>query len=93
MSPTLTTIGSVLALITSALAAWGSWVKVTSDRRRGVGEEEMSRSRFGLDALKAALDAKDTIITQYKEENNRLRIEVHDLKVEVGRLQRRRKGD
>lgn len=92
VSPTLTTIGSVLALVTSALAAWGSWVKVNSDRRRGVGEEEMNRSRFGLEALKAALDTKDTIIAQYQEENNRLRIEVHDLKVEVSRLQRRHKG-
>lgn len=92
VSPTLTTIGSVLALVTSALAAWGSWVKVSSDRRRGVGEEEMNRSRFGLDALKAALDVKDSIITQYREENNRLRIEVHDLKVEVDRLQHRRKN-
>lgn len=92
VSPTLTTIGSVLALVTSALAAWGSWVKVNSDRRRGVGEEEMSRSRFGLEALKIALDTKDTIITQYQEENKRLRIEVHDLKVEIDRLQRRRKG-
>lgn len=89
MSTLLTTVGSVIALVTSALAAWGSWIKVSSDRRRGVGEAEMARSRFGLEALQAALNTKDTIITQYQEENNRLRVEVHDLKVEVERLQRR----
>lgn len=89
MSALLTTVGSVIALVTSALAAWGSWIKVSSDRRRGVGEAEMARSRFGLEALQAALNTKDTIITQYQEENNRLRIEVHDLKVEVERLRRR----
>ena len=92
MTPLLTTVGSVIALITSALAAWGSWVKVSADRKRGVGEAEMTRSRFGLEALQAALNTKDTIITQYQEENNRLRIEVHDLKVEVERLNRRRKS-
>lgn len=89
MSALLTTVGSVIALVTSALAAWGSWIKVSSDRRRGVGEAEMARSRFGLEALQAALNTKDTIIAQYQEENNRLRVEVHDLKVEVARLQRR----
>ena len=93
MTPLLTTVGSVIALITSALAAWGSWVKVNSDRKRGVGEAEMARSRFSLESLQAALNAKDTIIAQYQEENNRLRIEVHDLRVEVERLQRRRKGN
>ena len=93
MTPLLTTVGSVIALVTSVLAAWGSWMKVNADRKRGVGEAEMARSRFGLEALQAALNVKDTIISQYQEENNRLRIEVHDLKVEVGRLQRRRKGD
>lgn len=92
MTPLLTTVGSVIALITSALAAWGSWIKVSSDRKRGVGETEMARSRFGLESLQAALNTKDTIIAQYQEENNRLRIEVHDLKVEIGRLQRRRKN-
>lgn len=92
MTPLLTTVGSVIALITSALAAWGSWVKVNSDRKRGVGETEMARSRFGLESLQAALNAKDTIIAQYQEENNRLRIEVHDLRVEVERLNRRRKN-
>ena len=89
MSALLTTVGSVIALVTSALAAWGSWIKVSSDRRRGVGEAEMARSRFGLEALQAALNTKDTIIAQYQEENSRLRVEVHDLKVEVERLQRR----
>lgn len=93
MAPLLTTVGSVIALVTSVLAAWGSWMKVNADRKRGVGEAEMARSRFGLEALQAALNVKDTIITQYQEENNRLRIEVHDLKVEVERLQRRRKGN
>ena len=93
MTPLLTTVGSVIALITSALAAWGSWVKVSADRKRGVGEAEMARSRFGLESLQAALNTKDTIIAQYQEENNRLRIEVHDLKVEVERLQRRRRGN
>ena len=93
MTPLLTTVGSVIALITSALAAWGSWVKVNSDRKRGVGEAEMGRSRFGLESLQAALNTKDTIIAQYQEENNRLRIEVHDLRVEVERLNRRRKGN
>ena len=52
----------------------------------------MARSRFGLESLQAALNAKDTIIAQYQEENNRLRIEVHDLRVEVERLNRRRKS-
>lgn len=93
MTPLLTTVGSVIALITSALAAWGSWIKVSSDRKRGVGEAEMVRSRFGLESLQAALNTKDTIIAQYQEENNRLRIEVHDLKVEVERLQRRRRNN
>lgn len=92
MTPLLTTVGSVIALITSALAAWGSWVKVNADRKRGVGETEMARSRFGLESLQAALNTKDTIIAQYQEENNRLRIEVHDLRVEVERLNRRRKN-
>ena len=92
MNPLIPTIGSIIALITSALAAWGSWVKVNSDRKRGVGEAEMARSRFGLESLQAALNAKDTIIAQYQEENNRLRIEVHDLRVEVERLNRRRKN-
>mgnify|MGYP001694217519 FL=1 len=93
MAPLLTTVGSVIALVTSVLAAWGSWMKVNADRKRGVGEAEMARSRFGLEALQAALNVKDTIITQYQEENNRLRIEVHDLKVEVERLNKRRKGN
>ena len=93
MTALLTTGGSVIALVTSVLAAWGSWVKVNADRKRGVGEAEMARSRFGLEALQAALNTKDTIITQYQEENNRLRIEVHDLKVEVERLQRRRRNN
>nr|DAY28249.1 MAG TPA: B-ZIP transcription factor [Caudoviricetes sp.] len=53
----------------------------------------MARSRFGLESLQAALNTKDTIIAQYQEENKRLRIEVHDLKVEVERLQRRRRNN
>lgn len=84
---TLTTIGSAVALVTSVLAAIGTFLKVLADRNQGIGDHELDQSKFGLDALQAAITVKDTLIKQYQEEIDRNRVQIQELLVRIDKLE------
>lgn len=88
MSPTVALVGSIVTLLVSILTAVGTLAKVFIDRKAGIGERELDQSRFGLDSLQAALSVKDVLITQYREEIERLRKQVDDLEADIERLEK-----
>lgn len=88
MSPTVALVGSIVTLLVSILTAVGTLAKVFIDRKAGIGERELDQSRFGLDSLQAALSVKDVLITQYREEIERLRKQIDDLEADIERLEK-----
>ena len=88
MSPTVALVGSIVTLLVSILTAVGTLAKVFIDRKAGIGERELDQSRFSLDSLQAALSVKDVLITQYREEIERLRKQIDDLETDIERLEK-----
>lgn len=88
MSPTVALVGSIVTLLVSILTAVGTLAKVFIDRKAGIGERELDQSRFSLDSLQAALSVKDVLITQYREEIERLRKQIDDLEADIERLEK-----
>lgn len=86
MSPTVALVGSIVTLLVSILTAVGTLAKVFIDRKAGIGERELDQSRFSLESLQAALSVKDVLITQYREEIERLRKHIDDLEADIERL-------
>lgn len=88
MSPTVALVGSIVTLLVSILTAVGTLAKVFIDRKAGIGERELDQSRFSLESLQAALSVKDVLITQYREEIERLRKQIDDLEADIERLEK-----
>lgn len=86
MSPTVALVGSIVTLLVSLITALGTLAKVFIDRRQGIGERELDQSRFSLETLQAALSVKDVLITQYREEIDRLHERIDDLEADIERL-------
>ena len=86
MSPTVALVGSIVTLLVAILTAVGTLAKVFIDRKAGIGERELDQSRFSLESLQAALSVKDVLITQYREEIERLRKHIDDLEADIERL-------
>lgn len=91
MTPALATLGSIVALITSILAALGTFLKVMADRRQGIGQVELDQSKFGLEALQAAITVKDAMIAEYKADLDKAKAEIARLDARVDELEKQLK--
>lgn len=77
------TITSVAALITALLASIPQIMKVLADRKRGIREAELQKSKQDAEYWDHALKAKDVILDQYKAELARLYKRVAELEAEL----------
>lgn len=76
---TLATIGSVVAIVVSLIGALTTWFKTHNDRKQGVANAQMNQARVSLDGFQMLLDARDSLIDQLQEENQRLRDRLREL--------------
>lgn len=77
------TITSVVALITALAASIPQIMKVLADRRRGICEAELQKSKQDAEYWTNALKTKDVILDQYKAELTRLYKRVAELEAEL----------
>ena len=77
------TITSVAALITALLASIPQIMKVLADRKRGIREAELQKSKREDEYWNNALKTKDVILDQYKAELTRLYKRVAELEAEL----------
>lgn len=77
------TITSVLALATALAASIPQIMKVLADRKRGIRESELQRSKQDTDNWAELLKAKDILVKQYSEEITRLHKRVTELEAEL----------
>lgn len=77
------TITSVAALITALLASIPQIMKVLADRKRGIREAELQKSKREDEYWNNALKTKDVILDQYKAELARLYKRVAELEAEL----------
>lgn len=77
------TITSVAALITALLAFIPQIMKVLADRKRGIREAELQKSRQDAEYWNNALKTKDVILDQYKAELARLYKRIAELEAEL----------
>ena len=77
------TITSVIALITALLASVPQIMKVLADRKRGIRESELQKSKQDAEYWNNALKTKDVILDQYKAELTRLYKRVAELEAEL----------
>lgn len=77
------TITSVVALITALAASVPQIMKVLADRKRGIRESELQKSKQVTDNWAELLRAKDILIKQYSEEITRLHKRVTELEAEL----------
>ena len=77
------TITSVVALITALAASVPQIMKVLADRKRGIREAELQKSRQDAEYWNNALKTKDVILDQYKAELARLYKRVAELEAEL----------
>lgn len=77
------TITSVAALITALLASIPQIMKVLADRKRGIREAELQKSKQDAEYWNNALKTKDVILDQYKAELTRLYKRVAELEAEL----------
>ena len=77
------TITSVVALITALLASIPQIMKVLADRKRGIREAELQKSKQDTEYWNNALKTKDVILDQYKAELARLYKRVAELEAEL----------
>lgn len=78
------TITSVVALITALAASIPQIMKVLADRKRGIREAELQKSKQDAEYWNNALKTKDVILDQYKAELTRLYKRVAELEAELG---------
>lgn len=76
------TITSVVALITALAASIPQIMKVLADRKRGIREAELQKSKREDEYWNNALKTKDVILDQYKAELARLYKRVAELEAE-----------
>lgn len=77
------TITSVVALITALAASIPQIMKVLADRKRGIREAELQKSKREDEYWNNALKTKDVILDQYKTELTRLYKRVAELEAEL----------
>lgn len=77
------TITSVVALITALAASIPQIMKVLADRKRGIRETELQKSKREDEYWNNALKTKDVILDQYKAELTRLYKRVAELEAEL----------
>lgn len=77
------TITSVVALITALAASIPQIMKVLADRKRGIREAELQKSRREDEYWNNALKTKDVILDQYKAELTRLYKRIAELEAEL----------
>lgn len=77
------TITSVVALITALAASVPQILKVLADRKRGIREAELQKSKQDAEYWNNALKTKDVILDQYKAELARLYKRVAELEAEL----------
>lgn len=77
------TITSVVALITALAASIPQIMKVLADRKRGIRESELQKSKREDEYWNNALKTKDVILDQYKAELTRLYKRVAELEAEL----------
>lgn len=77
------TITSVVALITALAASVPQIMKVLADRKRGIREAELQKSKQVTDNWAELLKAKDILVKQYSEEITRLHKRVTELEAEL----------
>lgn len=77
------TITSVVALITALAASVPQIMKVLADRKRGIREAELQKSKQDAEYWNNALKTKDVILDQYKAELARLYKRIAELEAEL----------
>lgn len=77
------TITSVIALITALAASIPQIMKVLADRKRGIREAELQKSKQEDEYWNNALKAKDVILDQYKVELARSYKRIAELEAEL----------
>lgn len=77
------TITSVLALATALAASIPQIMKVLADRKRGIREAELQKSKREDEYWNNALKTKDVILDQYKAELARLYKRIAELEAEL----------
>lgn len=77
------TITSVIALATALAASVPQIMKVLADRKRGIRESELQKSKQDTDNWAELLKAKDILVKQYSEEITRLHKRVTELEAEL----------
>ena len=77
------TITSVLALVSALLAFIPQIMKVLADRKRGIREAELQKSKQDAEYWNNALKTKDVILDQYKAELTRLYKRIAELEAEL----------
>lgn len=77
------TITSIIALATALAASIPQIMKVLADRKRGIRESELQKSKQVTDNWAELLKAKDILVKQYSEEITRLHKRVTELEAEL----------
>lgn len=77
------TITSVIALATALAASVPQIMKVLADRKRGIRESELQRSKQDTEAWAEIIKAKDSLLKQYTDELTRLHKRVTELEAEL----------
>lgn len=77
------TITSIIALATALAASVPQIMKVLADRKRGIRESELQKSKQETDNWAELLKAKDILVKQYSEEITRLHKRVTELEAEL----------
>ena len=77
------TITSVVALCTALAASIPQIMKVLADRKRGIRESELQKSKQDTETWAEIIKAKDSLLKQYSEELTRLHKRVTELEAEL----------
>ena len=76
------TITSIIALATALAASVPQIMKVLADRKRGIRESELQRSKQDTETWAEIIKAKDSLLKQYADELTRLHKRVTELEAE-----------
>lgn len=77
------TITSIIALATALAASIPQIMKVLADRKRGIRESELLRSKQDTETWAEIIKAKDSLLKQYTDELTRLHKRVTELEAEL----------
>lgn len=77
------TITSIIALATALAASIPQIMKVLADRKRGIRESELQRSKQDTETWAEIIKAKDSLLKQYSDELTRLHKRITELEDEL----------